>query len=208
MRRLLPSAKSFLIHSGQTAAIAGLAVMAMAAAPYAAPTEPAVHVEPGALPTAAPVRAVAEAAGPVIRKLAFDAPVKGYAINSNFGPRKLAGEARARAHEGVDIAAPTGTGVFAAAEGQVIRTGYDPAGYGRFIEVRHPNGMTSLYGHLSRVDVHSGQALGEGQRIGLVGSTGYSTGPHLHFEVRRNGRHINPAKVLGRSFDVAVKAPV
>lgn len=207
MRRLMPSAKSFLIHSGQTAALAGLAVMAMAAAPYAAPTEPALHIEPGSLPTVAPVQAVAEDAGPVVRKLAFDAPVKGYAINSNFGLRKLAGEAKARAHEGVDIAAPTGTGVFAAAEGEVIRTGYDPAGYGRFIEVRHPNGMTSLYGHLSRVDVHSGQILGEGARIGLVGSTGYSTGPHLHFEVRRNGRHINPSRVLGRTFDVAVKMP-
>lgn len=207
MRRLLPTAKTFLIHSGQTAALAGLAVMAMAAAPYAAPTEAAVHIEPGSLPTAAPVQAVAEAAGPVIRKLAFGAPVRGHAVNSNFGLRKLAGEARARTHEGVDIAAPTGTGVFATAEGEVLRTGYDPAGYGRFIEVRHPNGMTSLYGHLSRIDVHSGQAVTEGARIGLVGSTGYSTGPHLHFEVRRNGRHINPAKVLGRSFDVAVKMP-
>ena len=207
MRRLMPSAKSFLIHSGQTAALAGLAVMAMAAAPYVAPTEPALHIEPGSLPTVAPVQAVAEAAGPVVRKLAFATPVRGYAVNSNFGLRKLAGEARARAHEGVDIAAPTGTGVFAAAEGEVLRTGYDPAGYGRFIEVRHPNGMTSLYGHLSRVDVHSGQTVGEGARIGLVGSTGYSTGPHLHFEVRRNGRHINPAKVMGRTFDVAVKMP-
>ena len=207
MRRLLPSAKTFLIHSGQTAALAGLAVMAMAAAPYATPTEPALTITPGSLPTAAPVQAVAEAAGPVIRKLAFDAPVRGHAVNSNFGLRKLAGEARARAHEGVDIAAPIGTGVFAAAEGEVLRTGYDAGGYGRFIEVRHPNGMTSLYGHLSRIDVHSGQTVGEGARIGLVGSTGYSTGPHLHFEIKRDGVHVNPSRVVGRTFQVAVEMP-
>ena len=75
---------------------------------------------------------------------------------------------------------------------------FDPEGYGAFIEVEHPNGMTTLYGHLSRVDVAQGDAVTPGQRIGLVGSTGYSTGPHLHFEVRRNGGQINPTKVMDR----------
>ncbi|MBX3477893.1 MAG: M23 family metallopeptidase [Brevundimonas sp.] len=204
MRRLLPSARTFLVHSGQTAvqlaALGGLAVMAMAAAPQ----PEGFDAEAAARPVAAPVQAVAEAAGPVMRQLAFQAPVKGHDITSAFGLRKLAIEARARAHKGVDIAAPMGTGVFVAAEGQVVRTGYDAGGYGRFIEVRHPNGMTTLYGHLSRIDVHSGQAVGEGTRIGLVGSTGYSTGPHLHFEVRRHGAQVNPAKVVGRSFPTAI----
>ncbi|HRO34157.1 MAG TPA: M23 family metallopeptidase [Brevundimonas sp.] len=207
MRRLLPSARTFLIHSGQAAVqitgLAGLAVMAMAAAPR----DVAPQAEAGAVPATAPVQAVAEAAGPVMRQLVFEAPVKGYAVNSAFGLRKLAIESRARAHAGVDIAAPMGTGVFATAEGVVLRTGHDPAGYGRFIEMRHPNGMTSLYGHLSRIDVHTGQTVVPGARIGLVGSTGYSTGPHLHFEVRRNGRPLNPAKVVGRTFQAPVQIP-
>jgi murein DD-endopeptidase MepM/ murein hydrolase activator NlpD len=133
--------------------------------------------------------------------------VKGHRINSAFGVRKLAIESRARAHKGVDIAAPTGTGVFAAAEGRVIRTGYQAGGYGNFIEVKHPNGMTTLYAHLSRIDVPRGAEVPAGARIGLVGSTGYSTGPHLHFEVRRHDVQVNPAKVIGESFDVRVRVP-
>ena len=202
MRRLLPTARSFLIHSGQAATLAGMAVLAMAAAPPA----PAAPAAAGTLaaPAAPPVTAVAEAAGPVTRLIAFQQPVRGYAVNSPFGLRRLAGQP-ARAHEGVDIAAPKGTGVYASAEGRVLRTGHDAAGYGRFIELRHPNGMTTLYGHLSRIDVATGDELGSGARIGLVGSTGRSTGPHLHFEVRRGDRVVNPAKVVGREFQVVLR---
>ncbi|WP_312598791.1 M23 family metallopeptidase, partial [Brevundimonas sp.] len=160
---------------------------------------------PVAAPVAPPIKAEAEKAGPVTRQIVFTAPVRGYAINSVFGLRKLAIEAKARAHKGVDIAAPQGTSVFTAAEGHVLRTGYDAGGYGNFIEVRHPNGMTTLYGHLSRIDVASGDRLTPAQRIGLVGSTGYSTGPHLHFEVRRDGAEVNPTKVMDRHFEIAVK---
>lgn len=207
MRRLLTDAplarcKSLLIHSGQTAALAAVAVLAAAAAPAVTREAPPTST---AAPVAPPVKAEAEAPGPVMRQIAFSAPVRGYAINSPFGLRKLAIEARARAHKGVDIAAPKGTSVFTAAEGRVVRTGYEAGGYGAFIEVRHPNGFSTLYGHLSRIDVASGDALAAGQRIGLVGSTGYSTGPHLHFEVRRGGGQVNPTKVVGREFAVAVK---
>ena len=203
MRRLLPTARSFLIHSGQAAALAGVAVLAMAAAPLSArdPTAPAATFSS---PEAPPVTAVAEAAGPVTRLIAFADPVRGYAINSPFGPRHMPGQA-VRNHEGVDIAAPRGTSVFAAAEGSVLRTGFDAEGYGRFVEIRHPNGMSTLYGHLSRLDVASGDRLLKGQRIGLVGSTGRSTGPHLHFEVRRGDRQVNPVKVMGREFQIVVK---
>jgi len=90
----------------------------------------------------------------------------------------------------------------------VVNTGYDGGGYGRFIEVRHPNGMSTLYAHLSRVDVARGDRLGEGERIGLVGSTGRSTGPHLHFEVRRNEAQVNPTSVLGQAFEIKVDAVV
>ena len=196
MRRLAPTARSVLIHTGQSAALVTAALLAMAASPVT------VHPEASAAPVAAPVQAVAAPAGPVLRQIVFDAPVRQHAINSNFGARELAGEGRVRMHKGVDIAAPTGTGVFAAAEGVVLRTGYDAGGYGNFIEVRHANGMTTLYGHLSRVDVGSGIEIAADQRIGLVGSTGYSTGPHLHFEVRRKGVQINPTRVLGRTFSV------
>lgn len=204
MRRLLPTARSFLLHSGQAAVLAAVAVLAMAAAPLSPSLDPAVE-EAFAVPEAPPVTAVASAPGPVTRTITFGEPVRGYAINSAFGMRRLPGQ-HARRHEGVDIAAPTGTGVRAAAEGRVLRTGYDAGGYGRFIEVRHPNGMTTLYGHLSRVDVASGDAVTPGQRIGLVGSTGRSTGPHLHFEVRRGDRQVNPAKVMGREFAMVVSA--
>lgn len=204
MRRLLPTARSFLIHSGQAAVLAGVAVLAMAAAPLSQP-DAAAAVETFAIPEAPPVTAVAEAAGPITRLIAFEEPVKGYAINSPFGPRRMPGQAL-RNHDGVDIAAPQGTGIFVAAEGSVIRTGYDAAGYGRFVEIRHPNGMSTLYAHLSRVDVASGDRVAGGERIGLVGSTGRSTGPHLHFEVRRGDRQVNPAKVMGREFAVVVEA--
>jgi murein DD-endopeptidase MepM/ murein hydrolase activator NlpD len=202
MRRLLPTARSFLIHSGQAASLAGVAVLAMAFAPLplAGSTEPTDML---AAPEAPPMTAVAEPAGPVTRQIAFESPVRGHAINSPFGLRRLPGQA-ARNHEGVDIAAPRGTGVYVSAEGSVLRTGYDAAGYGRFVEIRHPNGMTTLYGHLSRLDVASGDVVEAGARIGLVGSTGRSSGPHLHFEVRRGDRQVNPVKVMGRAFEFVV----
>jgi murein DD-endopeptidase MepM/ murein hydrolase activator NlpD len=200
MRRLLPTARSFLLHSGQAAVLGAVAVLAMAAAPL---TPAAATDEAFAVPEAPPVTAVATAAGPVMRMITFQEPVRGYGVNSAFGMRRLPGSA-ARHHDGVDIAAPTGTGVRVAAEGSVLRTGYDAGGYGRFIEVQHPNGMSSLYGHLSRIDVATGDAVASGQRIGLVGSTGRSTGPHLHFEVRRGDRQVNPVKVMGHAFAMAV----
>jgi len=208
MRRLLSPAlaaraKSLLIHSGQTAAFAAVAVLAAAAAPNAARE---AALKPAVVdPVPPPLKAHAQKPGPVVRHIAFSAPVRGYAVNSPFGLRKLAIERKARAHKGVDIAAPQGTTVFTAAEGVVVRAGYQASGYGNFIEVRHPNGLSTVYGHLSRIDVAKGQAVTVGERIGLVGSTGYSTGPHLHFEVRRGGGQVNPAKVVDRSFPVVVK---
>ncbi len=207
MRRLLPTVRSFLFHSGQAAALASVAVLAMAAAPSPEPYYASTEAGP-AEPEAPPVTAVARPAGPMTRLIAFVAPLKGYAINSAFGLRRLAGEAAARQHKGVDIAAPQGTTVFVACEGEVVRTGYDAGGYGRFIEISHPNGMSTLYAHLSRVDVARGDRVGSGERIGLVGSTGRSTGPHLHFEVRRDHAQVNPTAVLGQEFEIEVEATV
>lgn len=203
MRRLLPTARSILIHSGQSAALVGAGLLAMAAAPLS--TAATAASRPEARPAAPLVTAVAKPAGPITRQIVFEAPLPGRSVNSPFGLRKLAIDAHARQHKGVDIAAPQGSTVHVTAEGVVVRIGYDAEGYGNFIEVRHPNGMSSIYGHLSRVDVASGMALTAGQRIGLVGSTGRSTGPHLHFEIRRNDVVVNPVKVVGRQFAIVVK---
>lgn len=202
--RLAPLVRSLSLHAGQMAAVAGAAVLAMAAAPLTLrdPVDPTPEV-----PVSAPVHAVAAPAGPVMRQIFFRHPAPGFDVNSAYGLRRLSGESQARTHKGVDIAAPTGTAVYASAEGRVARTGYDANGYGLFVEVIHPNGLSTLYGHLSRIDVARGESLMDGRRVGLVGSTGRSTGPHLHFEVRRGDRVLNPQRVLGQSFSVAVKPP-
>ena len=201
MRRLYLTLPSALIHTSQSIALIGTAILAMAAAPMGAGGS-AARTDPAAIPALPPVTAVPTPAGPVMREIGFEQPLRGFDANSPFGLRRLAGEARIRAHKGIDMAAPTGTSVFAAAEGRVLRTGYEADGYGHFIELGHPNGMTTLYGHLSRIDVARGTVITGGSRIGLVGSTGYSTGPHLHFEVRRNGIQVNPSRILGRAFAI------
>ncbi len=204
MRRLIPTARAFVTHSGHTAVLTGVAVMAMAMAPV----DRTPDIKTYALPELPPVTAVATPAGPLTRPMTFEEPVRGFAINSRFGMRRLGGEPGVRMHKGVDIAAPTGTSVYSSAEGEIIRIGRQPSGYGNFIEMRHPNGMTTMYAHLSRIDVASGDRVSAGERIGLVGSTGYSTGPHLHFEVRRGGDQVNPARVVGQSFQVVVEPAV
>lgn len=198
--RLYPTARAFVTHSGQTGALIGVAVMAMAMGP----AERTPQTRPHAAPTPPPVVAIAEPAGPLTRPIVFEEPVPGFAINSRFGMRRLGGERGARMHKGVDIAAPRGTSVNSSAEGQVVRIGYQSGGYGNFIELLHPNGLTTFYAHLSRIDVASGDRVSGGERIGLVGSTGYSTGPHLHFEVRRDGVQVNPTRVVGQTFQVVV----
>lgn len=98
-------------------------------------------------------------------------------------------------HPGFDLAAPTGTTVGAASGGTVTHAG--PAGtYGNLVTVRHPNGYETRYAHLSAVTVHEGDKVQQGQEVGKVGTTGYSTGPHLHFEVRHDGQTIDPAPLL------------
>lgn len=99
-------------------------------------------------------------------------------------------------HPGFDIAAPTGARVAAAAEGEVVHAG--PAGtYGNLVTVRHANGFETRYAHLSKVLVKPGDKVLVGQQVGEVGSTGRSTGPHLHFEIRKQGKALDPADYLG-----------
>jgi len=98
-------------------------------------------------------------------------------------------------HPGIDIAVPMGTPIRAAGGGTVADAGDDPE-YGHFILITHPDGYQSMYGHASRVLVVPGQVVAAGEVIGLSGSTGRSTAPHLHFEIRRGGRSIDPRTLL------------
>jgi murein DD-endopeptidase MepM/ murein hydrolase activator NlpD len=100
-------------------------------------------------------------------------------------------------HQGIDIGAPTGTPIYAADTGYVAATGW-MGGYGNYIVVNHGNGFETLYAHLSEIRVMAGQGVQRGHLIGLMGSTGRSTGPHLHFEVRQGGVKRNPLGFLPR----------
>jgi murein DD-endopeptidase MepM/ murein hydrolase activator NlpD len=121
-------------------------------------------------------------------------PLAGATLTSRFGLRRHPLYGDLRSHSGVDLAAPHGTPVYAASAGYVGSSGWS-GGYGLMIAIDHPGGMETRYGHLSRLTVGSGQYVAAGTLIGFVGSTGDSTGPHLHYEIRINGQPINP---LGR----------
>ena len=176
----------------------------MAAAPAAMSDAAAAEADAeAAAPASPPVHAVAQPPAPRFRMVRFVKPVLEYPINSRFGLRRLAGEPRARQHAGVDIAAPTGSRVLASAEGVVTATGRN-GGYGNFVEIRHPNGLRTFYAHLSRIETRVGTEVFAGQTVGRVGSTGYSTGPHLHFEVRRDGVQIDPLQFIGHEFAVEI----
>jgi murein DD-endopeptidase MepM/ murein hydrolase activator NlpD len=117
-------------------------------------------------------------------------PVPGR-IASRFGPRYHPILHYSRMHTGVDFSGGTGTPVRAASTGEVFSASWR-GGYGQCIILLHGGGMSTLYGHLSRIYVRPGQGVKRGQVIGAIGSTGLSTGPHLHFELRRNGAPVNP----------------
>ena len=120
-------------------------------------------------------------------------PAKGM-LTSGYGWRW------GRMHKGIDIAAPVGTPVVSAASGKVVTAGWNDGGYGNLVEVQHPDGSVTLYGHNSRILVKVGQAVGQGQQIAEMGSTGFSTGPHSHFEVHIPGQGaVNPVARLPQS---------
>ena len=117
-------------------------------------------------------------------------PAKGV-FTSGFGPRW------GRMHKGIDIAAPTGTPIHAAADGVVVSAGWNRGGYGKLVDIRHPDGTLTRYAHNSKIVVRKGQRVQQGQLISKMGSTGFSTGPHLHFEIRKGGKKaVNPIAFL------------
>jgi murein DD-endopeptidase MepM/ murein hydrolase activator NlpD len=120
-------------------------------------------------------------------------PVPG-AISSSYGLRMHPILGYARMHRGVDFRAAHGTPILAAADGRVVLAGWN-GGYGRTVRINHAGGLSTLYAHMARINVQHGQQVRRGQVIGQVGSTGLSTGPHLHYELYRNGQHVDPRSV-------------
>ncbi|MBQ9993663.1 MAG: peptidoglycan DD-metalloendopeptidase family protein [Clostridia bacterium] len=120
-------------------------------------------------------------------------PSPGYGrVTSKFGWRSWSQSY----HKGIDIGAPTGANIVASNAGTVVTSSYNAGGYGNYVIIDHGGGYMTVYGHLSRRSVSVGQKVGRGQVIGLCGSTGRSTGPHLHFEIRVNGTAQNPLNYL------------
>jgi murein DD-endopeptidase MepM/ murein hydrolase activator NlpD len=118
--------------------------------------------------------------------------------SSNFGYRIDPFSGQQSFHEGIDFPAETGTAIVAAASGLVVEAGWH-AQYGKIVEIDHGNGLVSRYAHASRIGVKEGDLVVRGQNIAAVGTTGRSTGPHLHFEVRLNGVPQNPVRFLDKS---------
>jgi murein DD-endopeptidase MepM/ murein hydrolase activator NlpD len=129
--------------------------------------------------------------GDSLRRAFLASPVPYSRRTSGFGMRQHPILHTQRAHTGVDYAAPTGTPVMSVADGVVSESSYQGA-YGNMVVIQHNANQSTVYAHLSRMNVRKGQTIKQGETVGAVGSTGLSTGPHLHFEFRINGRHVDP----------------
>jgi len=138
--------------------------------------------------------------GKPIAGLTLSWPMAGARLTQVFGPSELLLEPPlgpyAHFHTGIDIAAPFGTTVMAAAEGVVVAVGHSRVGYGNYVVIAHGGGIMTLYGHLLETNVDVGNKVVRGQRVGLEGSTGWSTGPHVHFELRVDDAVIDPMPYL------------
>jgi len=122
-----------------------------------------------------------------------DKPVKTDVVfTSGFGVRADPFHAGAAMHPGIDLSGSYGTPIYATADGTVLRAGWNSGGYGNLVELDHGRGITTRYGHMSAILVHEGDHVTRGEQIGRMGSTGRSTGNHLHYEVRIDGRAVNP----------------
>lgn len=120
-------------------------------------------------------------------------PLPNGRVSSNYGGRTMGG--RAENHSGLDLAAPTGTPIYATGPGVVTKSGWG-TGYGQYVEINHGNGYVTRYAHASRLIARVGERVKAGQHIANVGCTGRCTGPHLHYEVVKNGQRKNPSPYL------------
>jgi len=140
-----------------------------------------------------PVAAIRESGGNILTTVPLGSD---YRTTSTFGPRMSPTLGASSDHKGIDLAAPNGTPVLAAGAGRVLHIMSSNSGYGNRVEIDHGSGVITLYAHLGTIAVSEGQQIPAGTPIGTVGSTGTSTGNHLHFEVRRNGVQENPRNLL------------
>jgi murein DD-endopeptidase MepM/ murein hydrolase activator NlpD len=144
-------------------------------------------------------------AGESLRRAFLAAPLAFSRITSGFKMRFHPILQVWKAHLGVDYAAPAGTTVRSVGDGVVEFAGVQK-GFGNVVKVKHPSQISTVYAHLSRINVHLGQPVSQGQNVGLVGTTGWSTGPHLHFEYRVNGVYQDPQSVARRNETVPLTA--
>ena len=145
--------------------------------------------------------------GTLMAGLRFTWPVQASRVSSDFGERTHPVTGVHHGHSGVDLAAPTGRAVHASEAGVVAHVGNEPRGYGKYVVIRHPDGHTSYYAHLSRIEpkLRTGMRVERAQRVGAVGRTGTATGPHLHFEVRRDDRPVDPLALIRKASAQALQ---
>ena len=143
--------------------------------------------------------------GQSLRRAYLASPMEFSRVTSGFKMRLHPILQTMRAHLGVDYGAPTGTAVRSVGDGVVEFAGIQN-GYGNVVILKHRNNNSTVYAHLSRINVHKGASVSQGQNIGAVGATGWATGPHLHFEFRVNGVHHDPLTIARASESVPVSA--
>jgi murein DD-endopeptidase MepM/ murein hydrolase activator NlpD len=132
--------------------------------------------------------------GNSVRKALLQTPVDGARVSSGYGLRRHPVLGYSKMHKGVDFAAPTGTPIYAAGDGIIERADWFSS-YGKYVRIRHNDKYKTAYAHMHKINVKKGQRVKQGQKIGSVGTTGRSTGPHLHYEVIVNGKQVNPRSV-------------
>jgi murein DD-endopeptidase MepM/ murein hydrolase activator NlpD len=153
----------------------------------------ALAASAGRSPLSAAARAAAGISGPI--SIPSRTPLDGLTMTSNFGMRVHPVLGGLRAHKGIDLASPVGTAIHATADGVVGKAAWF-GGYGLYVQLEHGNDLETRYGHMSRLNVAEGQHVHKGDIIGFVGTTGRSTGPHLHYEVRVAGVAVNPVPYM------------
>ena len=143
--------------------------------------------------------------GDSLRRAFLASPMPYSRRTSGFGMREHPIFHTQRAHLGVDYAAPTGTPVISVADGVVVESGFS-GGFGNMVVVQHNARQSTVYAHLSKIAVRKGQTIKQGDNLGAVGATGWATGPHLHFEFRINGRHVDPLTLAQQGSSEPISA--